>query len=387
MHVLRGRVVTPERIIDDGAVASEAGTLTYVGPWRDAPADVAATDLAPAPGEYLLPGLVDVHNHGGGGVSFPDSTSPADIARAVAEHRAHGTVRLLASLVTDAPDTLRERVEMLADAAADGLIAGIHLEGPFISQARCGAQNPLHIIPGDADLTRELIRLGRGYVRTMTLAPETPHLAAVVEALADGRAVPSFGHTDADESTTRAAIATAVDVLSGTGRRATITHLFNGMRPIHHREPGPIPPVLAAAARGEVIVELIGDGAHLHPGIVRDVFGLVGSDNVALVTDAMAAAGMADGEYRLGSLDVVVAGGVARLAQGDSIAGGTAHLLDVVRTTVAGGVGLVDAVRAASLVPARILDPAARFGALMAGHEASVLRVDEELRVLGVGLS
>ena len=121
---------------------------------------------------------------------------------------------------------------------------------------------------------------------------------------------------------------------------------------------------------------------HLHPGIVRDVFELVGANNIALITDAMAATGMADGEYRLGSLDVIVADGVARLAEGGSIAGGTAHLLDVVRTTVAGGVPLVDAVRAAATVPASIIEPAAAFGALEVGKAAQVLRVDEQLRMI-----
>lgn len=382
MQVLRGRVVTPYEIIDDGALAVAAGKLTYVGPWGQAPAQIHQTPAEPAPGEYLLPGLVDVHNHGGGGVSFPDTDNLDDVSHAVQEHASHGTAHLLASLVTAAPDTLRERVAMLADAADAGTIAGIHLEGPFISHARCGAQNPAHIIAGDADLTRELLRLGRGHVRTMTIAPETPNLQDVLTALVDGGAVPSFGHTDADDATMRAAIDAAVSALGGSPRRLTITHLFNGMRPIHHRDPGPVPPALAAAQRGEAVVELIGDGAHLASGIVRDVFDLVGSDNIALITDAMAATGMADGAYRLGSLDVVVANGVARLVEGGSIAGGTAHLLDVLRMTVAGGVSVVDAVRAAATVPASIIDPAANFGALEVGNTAQIVRVDEQLRMI-----
>lgn len=382
MQVLRGRVVTPEAIIDDGAVAIASGEFTYVGTWQEAPAAVRDAGRAPAPEEYLLPGLVDIHNHGGRGVSFPDIEDARDVGIAVGEHSSHGTGHMLASLVTADAATLRRRVAMLAEAADDGLIQGIHLEGPFISHARCGAQNPLHIIPGDPELTRDLIRLGRGHVRTMTLAPETADLEGVIAALAEGGAVPSFGHTDADESIMREAIELSARIYSGSGRRATITHLFNGMRPIHHRVPGPVPPALAAAARGEVVVELIGDGAHLHPGIVRDVFALVGAENIALITDAMAAVGMPDGQYRLGNLDVVVSGGVARLAEGDSIAGGTAHLLDVVRTSVAGGVGLLDAVRAASLTPARVIDPGGRFGALVPGHAADVVRVDGNLRMI-----
>ena len=125
MQVFRGRVVTPTEIIDDGALAAESGTLTYVGSWEDAPAAVRSSEVAPAPAQYLLPGLVDVHNHGGGGVSFPDTERVEDVARGVAEHQAHGTMRMLASLVTASAETLRERVSLLADAADEVIIAGI----------------------------------------------------------------------------------------------------------------------------------------------------------------------------------------------------------------------------------------------------------------------
>jgi len=163
----------------------------------------------------------------------------------------------------------------------------------------------------------------------------------------------------------------------------TVTHLFNGMRPLTHRDPGPIPVFLAAAARGEAVVELIGDGTHVAPELVESIFSLVGADNIALVTDAMAAAGMPDGAYRLGSQDVTVADGVARLTHGGSIAGGTAHLLDVVRTTVAGGVPLVDVVRAAATTPAAVLGDD-RVGALEAGRRADIVLTDDDLRVLSV---
>lgn len=381
MQVLRGRVVTPTEVIDDGVIAHAGGVITHVGTWQGAPEHVRVRPLPPEPEGYLLPGLIDIHNHGGGGISIPDSASAEEILQAVAEHRAHGTTRMIASLVTAPPDALREKVELLADLAASGHIAGIHLEGPFISRTRCGAQNPAHIRPGDPEFTADLLRRGAGHIRTMTIAPETPNLRPVLTALIDAGAVPSFGHTDADDLATREALSFTHRALSGTGRRASITHLFNGMRPIHHRVPGPIPPLLAAARRGEVVAEVIGDGAHVHPGLVSDLFELVGADNIALITDAMAAAGMPDGTYRLGSLDVLVSGGVARLAGEESIAGSTAHLLDVVRTTVAGGVGLVDAVRSATVVPARLIDPGARFGALQVGYAADVLRVDEHLGI------
>ncbi|PFG40709.1 N-acetylglucosamine 6-phosphate deacetylase [Georgenia soli] len=391
LTVVRGRVVTPERVIDDGAVVLDGTTIAWVGPTAEAEAAgfpaVAGTPAA-EPGVLVLPGLVDLHCHGGGGASFPDATSPEDVLRAVHEHRRHGTTSLVASLVTAAPGTLRDGVRLLADLADAGEIAGIHLEGPFLSTVRCGAQDPDLIIEPDPALTAELLEVGRGHVVTMTVAPEHPgNRDGVAAALVDGGALPSWGHTDAGPEDTRAALEAGAALLASAENprsgRATVTHLFNGMHPLHHRDPGPIGEFLAAARRGGAVVELIGDGTHLHPAVVREVHELVGRDNAVLVTDAMAAAGMPDGAYRLGSQDVTVAGGVARLSGGGSIAGGTAHLLDVVRTTADGGVPLLDAVYMASAGPARVLgDPT--VGALEPGRRADLLVTDAELRPLRV---
>lgn len=387
-EILRGRVVTPTEVIADGIVVVHGETIAWVG--HAAHAAAAGWSGIPDPSEHpvtLLPGLVDVHTHGGGGASYPDATTPQDALVAVHEHRAHGTTTLVASLVTAAPDTLRQRVTVLAALADAGEIAGIHLEGPFVSTVRCGAQDPALIQAPDADLTRELATLARGHLVTMTIAPEAPGVGAVVDALIDAGALPSFGHTDASWRQTSDALTDAGTRLAATpGRRsgrATVTHLFNGMRPLTHRDPGPIPVFLAWAARGEAVVELIGDGTHVAPELVQSIFSLVGADNIALVTDAMAAAGMPDGAYRLGSQDVTVAEGVARLTHGGSIAGGTAHLLDVVRTTVAGGVPLVEAVRAAATTPATVLGDDT-IGALEAGRRADIVLTDDDLRVLGV---
>jgi N-acetylglucosamine-6-phosphate deacetylase len=218
----------------------------------------------------------------------------------------------------------------------------------------------------------------------MTVAPEVDGVVGpggVVDALAAAGAVPSFGHTDASAEVVDAAVAAARAALAAPGTRSgrpTATHLFNGMRPLHHRDPGPVAACLAAAARGDLVVELVADGTHLADGTVRAVFDLVGPDAIALVTDAMAAAGMADGTYDLGPMRVRVAGGVARLADGDAIAGGTAHLLDVVRRVVGAGVPLVAAVRSASRTPADVLGRPG-LGALEVGRRADVVVVDGDL--------
>ncbi len=395
-RVLVGRVVTPTGVLDDGVVAVQDGRVAWVGARADAAA-AGYTDVPAGDGATLLPGLVDVHDHGGGGSSFPDATSVEEARVAAREHLRHGTTSLVASLVTAPRDVLLERTANLADLADAGEIVGIHLEGPFLSEVRCGAQNPHDMLEGDPDLVRAIAAAARGYLRTMTVAPEVPGVVGaggVIETLVEVGALPSIGHTDASTEQTEAAIAAGVAALAAAGRpgaRLTATHLFNGMRPLHHREPGPVAACLAAAARGELVVELVADGTHLAHGTIRSVVELVGShvgadgavagpDAVALVTDAMAAAGMADGAYELGPMRVTVAHGVARLTEGGSIAGGTYHLLDVVRETVEAGVPLVDAVRAASWTPAGVLGLDDR-GGLVAGRRADVVVTDADLRV------
>ncbi len=392
MQILRGRAVLPGAVLDDALVAVDGDTLVWAGAASDATPDLRR-DAVGLDGATLLPGLVDVHCHGGGGASFPDATDAATAARAAREHLRHGTTTLVASLVTAPEETLLARVAVLADLADagpgdPGHLAGIHLEGPYLSPARCGAQDPTHMAPGSAAAVARIAAAARGHLVTMTVAPEAPGVrgpGGVVEALAAAGALPSFGHTDADAATFGAAVTEARAALGRPGSRstlATVTHLFNGMAPLHHRVPGPVAAALSAAARGDAVVELVADGVHLAPETVRMVFDLVGPGAVCLVTDAMAAAGMPDGAYVLGGLEVEVRGGVARLASG-ALAGGTAHLLDVVRATVAAGVGLADAVTAASATPARVLGRG-DVGALVEGRRADLVVVDADLRPLRV---
>ncbi len=392
--VLRGRVVTPDEVVTDGAVVVDGPRLRWVGPAGAIP-EVWRAALPPPGADTLLPGLVDVHCHGGGGASFPDATTAQEVATAAHEHLRHGTTTLVGSLVTASGDVLVERARLLADAVEAGVLAGVHAEGPFLSYARRGAQSPDHLVPGDPALVRRLVEATRGALVTMTVAPEVPGIVGppddVMAALVAGGALPSIGHTDGTAEQAEAAIARAVALLRShpaTGaRRPTATHLFNGMRPLHHRDPGPVAACLAAAARGELVVELVADGTHLADATVRAVFDLVGPDAILLVTDAMAAAGLGDGDYRLGPMDVRVADGVARIVQPDgsagSIAGGVSHLLDVVRCTVRAGVPLVAAVRSASRTPAAVLGAGDR-GGLVAGLRADVVVVDDDLRAHGV---
>ncbi|MFI8568886.1 N-acetylglucosamine-6-phosphate deacetylase [Rhodococcus sp. NPDC078407] len=367
---LRGRVVTGEEVIEDGTIVLTGDRISWVGPtprWTG--------DPAPQSDSIILPGLVDLHCHGGAGASFPDSAD-ADLLTAVRHHRSRGTTTMLASLVSAPPERLIHQTSLLADLYEAGDIAGVHIEGPFLSVARCGAQDPGSLRSGDPGLLAEIIGAGRGAVRSMTLAPEVDGFAAVAEMLRENDIVPSIGHTDADARTTRRGIDTL-----GSGP-ITATHLFNGMPTWHHRAPGPVSECLAAAARGSMVLELIGDGVHLADETVRAVFDLVGGGRIALVSDAMAAAGMSDGRYRLGPLDVTVQDSVARLSRESDpdaapIAGGTATVLDLVRRAVHdAGVPLVEAVRAGSSTPARTIGLGSDIGALQPGMKADVLVVD-----------
>ncbi|MBO0896050.1 N-acetylglucosamine-6-phosphate deacetylase [Arthrobacter sunyaminii] len=390
--VIRGRLLLEDGLAEDSAVAVAGTEILYGGSENGLDAALAAADLSSehavndirlAPGQLAVPGLVDLHCHGGYGVDFPSADASA--AR-TALHRMHaaGSTTVLASLVTAAPADLLSGLEMLSGLAAAGDIAGIHLEGPFLAAARCGAQDPRWLRSPDREFAAALIAAGGGHLRTMTYAPELPGADELVDLLTSHSVVPSLGHTAASADDAGASLARAAAGLSTqAGRVPTVTHLFNGMDPIHHRTPGAVTAALRAARAGSAVVELIADNTHLDPFVVAAMFELLGAENIALVTDAMAAAGLADGSYRLGPAEVQVRNGVARLDSG-SIAGGTAGMLDLVRNSVAAGVPLESALRSASEVPARVLGKAGQIGSLSVGAAADILLLDADLRLLRV---
>jgi len=360
--LLRGRVITPEADLDDAVVTVEGDSIAEVRP--PLAGDPDATD------DVLLPGLVDAHCHGGGGASFTVGDAE-QVAVAARHHLGQGTTSLIGSAVTDSPERMLAAISALADAAEAGLLAGVHAEGPFLSHARCGAQDPAYLLEPDLGLAAELVDAGRGRLRVMTVAPELPGAVRLADLLAERGVLAAVGHTEADAATT--------DRFLRTPGSGLVTHLFNGMPPMHHRAPGPVGGALSAAADGAARVELIADGVHLSDDTVRTMYVVLGGDRILLVTDAMAAAGMPDGDYQLGPRRVRVVDGTARLAEGDSIAGGTTRLLDVVRRLVGAGLDPVSVVASASRVPAAALG-LDRVGALRAGLRADLVVTDADLR-------
>lgn len=309
----------------------------------------------------LAPGLVDVHNHGGGGVAFAD-----DPERAIAVHRAAGTTSIVASLVSQSIDTLVAQVARLAPLVNVGELAGIHLEGPWLAERYRGAHPADRLcdpLPAEVD---RLLAAGAGTIRMVTLAVERPGALATVRRLAAEGVVVALGHSDCSYEQAIEAIDAGV-----TGA----THLFNAMPGLHHRTPGPI---LALLADERVWPELIADGVHVHPALIAWVMGV--NERAVLITDAMAAAGCGDGHFQLGDLPVEVTAGVARIAGTDTIAGSTLTLADAVRITIEAGVPAGTVLRAATLNPARNLGLSG-VGELVPGARADLVAFDPDWRV------
>ncbi|MCZ2402402.1 amidohydrolase family protein [Paenarthrobacter sp. Z7-10] len=386
---LRGRLVTDGAIVDDGVLAFEGDRIVYAGPAGDFdPEGFAQPDAVSGADLTILPGLVDVHNHGAHGGDFPAGNEESARDAIDYLHRS-GTTTLLASMVTAAKDDLLRGIALYSALTEEGLLAGIHLEGPFLSAARCGAQDPHWLREPDLDFMSTLIEAGQGQICTVTYAPELSGAGALVDLLTSHGIIPSLGHTACDDATAAASLAQARDGLAPTGfdgnsGRPTVTHLFNGMPPMHHRSPGPVAACLRAARAGQAAVELIADGTHLDAQTVLTVFALAGAANVLLVTDSMAAAGLSDGSYLLGSSAVTVTGGKATLDSSGSIAGGTATLLEVVRRTVAAGVPLHEAVLSATGVPAAMLGLDDEIGSLRLGLRADAVVLNQDLELHSV---
>jgi N-acetylglucosamine-6-phosphate deacetylase len=362
-------LITGRELLRPGWIEVSQTTVDAIG--RGTPPRPADRELGAV---TVVPGFVDTHLHGGGGANF-STASAAETATAAALHRKHGTTTVVASLVTASPAGLLRQVRELADDVRSGLIDGIHLEGPWLSTARCGAHQPsLMRDPDPAEIDR-VLGACEGAIRMITLAPERDGALAAFKQIVDAGVVAAVGHTEATYEQTRAAIAAGATVG---------THLFNAMRPIDRREPGPI---VALLEDDRVTVELITDGVHVDPAIYRHVTRSAGTDRVSLITDAMAAAGMADGEYWLGPLAVIVADGVARVAGTQTIAGGTATMDRVFRFAVVhSGLprdeALMAAVSQASINPARALGLPCQ--GLAPGAAADLVVLDPDLAVAGV---
>ncbi len=359
--------VTPNGIVDDVVIEIAEGRIQALTAAED------GQDLARIAG-WAVPGFIDPHVHGGGGFDYA-TEDPDEARRARRYHLTRGTTTSFASLVTASIDGLCRQITMLADLVDEGVFAGIHLEGPFLSAARCGAHDPALLQDPTPETVQRLLDAGRGTVKMVTLAPELPGAIEATKQFIDAGVQVAVGHTDGGYDEAALAVEAGATVA---------THLFNAMHPIHHRTPGPVPLLLDD---DRVTVELIADGFHLHAAVVKMAVEASGADRAMLITDAMIAAGAPDGEYQLGGLKVRVVDAQARLINSDdslgSIAGSTLTMAEAFRRATAsiGDIAVVAALAATNaadrfgLEGVGRLEPGARADLCLVNETGELQRV------------
>jgi N-acetylglucosamine-6-phosphate deacetylase len=363
------------RAFVDGEV--RADVTVEIGGARIAAVRVGET--APAGAEriegVLVPGFVDLHVHGGAGADFMDGTAEA-VRHVCAFHARHGTVALAATTLSAGRAEITAAVAVAAEVARDpqpgeARVAGIHLEGPYLNPAKAGAQDPAALRGVDRGEVEEWLAAADGLPVTMTVAPEVPGVLELIVDLA-GPVTFSIGHTEADEELTQRALA------AGASR---FTHLWNAMPSLHHRRPGVVGAALASA---DATLELIADGHHVHPLLLAACARLA-PQRVALITDAMRAAGMHDGRYTLARLDVEVHDGCARLANG--ALAGSLLTMDAAVSTMArdAGLPLPQVLPLATQIPARALGLTGK--GIAAGGDADLVELDDGLRAARVWIA
>jgi N-acetylglucosamine-6-phosphate deacetylase len=365
-------ILTPTDVIEQGSVVvSDEGKITYVGPSEEMPSVAEPPhDLS---GRIVAPGFIDIHVHGGNGVTFGDLHTLADDLRAYSAWVVScGVTGFLCTVA--APDVrsllavVSEYVQLLEEGLWPGATPlGLHLEGPFLSLEKRGAFNPSWLRDPSLGEMKALIEAGRGWIRQVTLAPELPGAAGIAKLLRDSGIVVALGHSNQDYEGASAAL---------RGDWGHVTHTFNAQSGFHHREPGVLGAVLASDG---VTAELIADGVHAHPGAMKVLVRCLGTDRVVLITDAMAGAGLPDGHYSLVGLEVTVKNGRATNADG-TIAGSTGTLdLCVRNVNRLVGVPLAEAIRMASLNPARVIGLDGSLGSLEVGQSANLVVLDQDV--------
>ena len=356
LNIINGRVFRPDGKFHVGSLAISDGLITDT-PQADA-------QIIDAENLYIIPGLTDIHFHGCNGHDFCEGTPEAFRAITDYEHK-HGITTLCPATMTLPEETLSR----IMKAAKSFGFAGVYLEGPFISPAKIGAQNPAYVVRPSVDMLRRLQEDSGGLLKIAVVAPEVEGGLAFVEEASKFVRV-SIAHTVCDYDTAREAFR--------LGARQ-MTHLYNAMNPINHRAPGPI---IAAVEDESVNVELICDGVHIHPAVVRNTLRMFGADRVIFISDSMEAAGMPDGDYELGGQRVIKTGKLAMLEDGHTIAGSVTDLMDCMRTAVLEmNIPLEAAVKCAAINPARAIGLDAN---IKAGKQADLVALDENLNVIFV---
>jgi N-acetylglucosamine-6-phosphate deacetylase len=363
---------TAEDFHPNAIVISDEGRIAYVGPMENAPQTGGKRiDLR---GLFVVPGFIDIHVHGGDGISFGSSSSPMEELCAYSEWvLSSGVTGYLCSLAAPDDRGLIDLVGRYVEALEDGVPGaeplGIHLEGPFINKEKKGAFNPSWLRLPSLEEAEAVLAAGRGWIRQITLAPELPGASQLAARCREEGVVVSLGHTNSDYAEASAAL---------RGNFTHVTHTFNAQSGFHHREPGVFGAILAS---DQVTAELIADNIHVHPGAMKILVRCLGVERVVLITDAMAGAGLPDGTYNLVGQTVSVKDGQATLPDG-TLAGSTALMNQCVHNiNQSAGVPLAESVKMATLTPARAMGFADRLGSLSTGREANLTVIDKHVNV------
>ncbi len=377
--IYASRILTPQEELLDTVILVEGGRITAIGHRDEVKIPEGAVDYV-ASGMTVVPGFVDVHIHGAGGHDVMEAT-PAALDCITCTVARHGTTSILATTVTAPVDETCKSLEGIAQYIRShehqentGLAAeilGIHLEGPFISKTRRGVHPSDSITRPSIEILDKFRAASDGLIRILTVAPEIPGALDLIRAAVTNGIVAAIGHTDADYEQARAAIQ--------AGARHTV-HFYNAMRPFSHRDPGVIGAVLTEP---DVTAEIIADGVHVAGPAIQVLLGTKGFDTVLLASDATAATGMPNGNFRLGNFEVTVKNGVCRNSEG-KLAGSTLTLDRALRYIVSLGVPLIDALRMATILPARRLGLAGKKGIIAIGADADLVVLTPDLRVAGV---
>lgn len=359
MKIINGRVFGANGYFEDRELYIEEGR--FVSQDRGG-------EVVDARGAYVVPGFTDVHFHGCMGMDVCDANDD-DLQKIALFQAQNGVTQIIPATMTLSKDRLRTVFQKVGETTLNegAMFMGVHMEGPFVSKEKLGAQNPAYVADPDLEFFEELQSLAKGRIKIISLAPETEGAMDFISKVAD-RVTVSLAHTVSDYETANRAF--------NNGARQ-VTHIYNAMPVFSHRAPGVIG---AAFDHEEVRAEIICDGVHIHPTVIRATFKMFGRDRMILISDSMRATGLGDGEYDLGGQKVVVCGRCAEIP-GVSIAGSVTQLFDCFRYAVGIGVPLEDAVLAATHNPAKNVGIWEEAGGLQEGQWANFLLLDEELNL------
>lgn len=379
--IYNAKIVLPQEIIEQGYILIHDGLITWLGTKETYEAEHVLDgqsgqkiDLTiDAQGGWLLPGFIDIHVHGGNGSDFMEAGS-SNLDQITRFHGKHGTTTMLATTVTASKEKIEEVLRAVHQYQQTPMpyaqLLGVHLEGPFLSPKWAGAQNPCYIVKPNLEWMNSWIRQYPDLIRMVTLAPETEGAMELIQLLAQHHIIPACGHSDANYTTILEAEQNGL---------CHAVHTFNAMTPLHHREPGTVGAVLT---RDHISAEVIADGHHVHPAVIKLMSKLKTAQNMILITDAISAAGLGDGEYQLGGLEVYVEDGAARLKSTNSLAGSTLTMIQAFKYMVQQvRLSVNQASEMASGNPAKLLGISSMTGSITTGKQADLVLISTELDI------